>query len=86
MAKLGDSKTYSKNDLASNLEDSKGFQLSKLTDSKDNNLTLKDLGDSKGGDNNGYSETQKLKKSVEGQDFSKVGQNVLNDMNISPNK
>jgi len=77
MAKLGDSKTYSKNDLASNLEDSKGFQLSKLTDN---------LGDSKGGDNNGYSETQKLKKSSEGQDFSKVGQNVLNDMNISPNK
>jgi len=76
MAKLGDSKTFSKGDINNNLEDSKGFQISKLTDN---------LGDSKGGDINGYSETQTLKKSVEGQNFSRVGQNVLSNMN-APNK
>jgi len=55
MAKLGGSKLTSKDnlELENNLVDSKGFQISKLTDSKSSHLITKDLGDSKGGDING---------------------------------
>lgn len=62
--KIVDSKVTS-ND---NLQDSQGLQLSKLNDN---------LGDSKVADINGNSDSQTLKKDVEGQDSSKTAQNGL---------